>query len=155
MGTVTQYNLANVRDSLGGGNPVYMSNYYRGGPYVPTTRNVTVNEGPFWQTYYNSYYNSNGVVYGWINKASFFGSPAVAYYFWNYSQSGNLPYNSTSAVSGGITYLRGAYVGVLNGNSREPAYQVSRQYGSTQTINTGVPSSGTLYLSQLYGAANP
>jgi hypothetical protein len=154
MGTVTQYNLANVRDALGGGNPVSMSQYYRGGARVPTTRNTTVNEGPVWQTYYDAYYSSNGLIYGWINEDRVFGTD-FSYYTWNYAQSGNLPYNSTSAVSGGITYFRGAYVGTFNGNPRTPAYQVSRQYGSTQTINTGVPSSGTISISQLYGAANP
>lgn len=154
MGTVTQYNLANVRDALGGGNPVYMSNYYRGGPYVPTTRNVTVTEGPFYQTYYNAYYSLNDLIYGWVNSDVIFGTD-YAYYTWNYARSGNLPYNTTSTVSGGITYFRGAYVGNLNGSSRQPAYQVSRQYSSTQSINTGVPSSGTISISQLYGAANP
>jgi hypothetical protein len=154
MGTVTQYNLANVQAALGGSNPISMSEYYRGGAYVPTTRNVTVNEGPFWQTYYDSYYSSNGLIYGWINEDRVLGAD-LSYYAWNYAGSGSLPYNSTSAVSGGITYFRGAYVGNFNGSSRTPAYQVSRQYSSTQSINTGVPSSGAIAISQLYGAANP
>jgi hypothetical protein len=132
-----------------------MSEYYRGGAYVPTTRTVTVNEGPFYQTYFNGYYSTTELVYGWINRASSFGTPAAAYYVWNYAQSGSFAYNTTSIVVGGITYFRGAYVGSLYGNSRYAAYQVSRQYSSTQSINTGVPSSGAIAISQLYGAANP
>ncbi len=136
MGTVTQYNLANVQAALGGSNPISMSEYYRGGPYVPTTRTTTVSEGP-------SYTLSS---YDWYESGS------NLYVYW----AGGLVYQGltgpASVAVGSVTYFRGAFVSGFLGRNH---YYVSRQYPSTTSINTGVPSSGTISISQLYGAANP
>jgi hypothetical protein len=138
MGTVTAYNLANVQAALGGANPISMSEYYRGGPYVPTTGTTTVTEGPFYQQ----------SVYEWYTFSSFLDV------YW----AGTLVYSTsshsgaTSIAVGSTTYFRGAFVTSFFGQNR---YQVSRQYPSTISINTGVPGSGTISLSQLLGARNP
>jgi hypothetical protein len=138
MGTVTQYNLANVQAALGGANPINMSEYYRGGPYVPTTRTTTVSEGPLFQQN----------VYDWREFSSFLDV------YW----AGTLVYSTsshsgaTSIAVGSTTYFRGS---VMASSFGTRLYQVSRQYPSTTSINTGVPSSGTISISQLYGAANP
>jgi hypothetical protein len=139
MGTVTAYNLANVQAALGGANPISMSEYYRGGPYVPTTGTTTVSEGPLFQQN----------VYEWMQSSGSF-----LYIYW----AGNLVYSTasysgaTSIAVGSTTYFRGAFVSSFFGSNR---YYVSRQYPSTISINTGVPGSGTISLSQLLGARNP
>jgi hypothetical protein len=138
MGTVTQYNLANVQAALGGVNPISMSEYYRGGPYVPATRTTTVSEGPFYQQN----------VYDWYTFSSFltiYWAGAAVYSTSSYG-------GATSIAVGSTTYFRGSLVSSSFGQNR---YQVSRQYPSTVAINTGVPSSGTISIAQLYGAANP
>jgi hypothetical protein len=138
MGTVTAYNLANVQAALGGANPISMSEYYRGGPYVPTTRTTTVSEGPFYQQ----------SVYEWYSFSSFltiYWAGATVYNTSSYS-------GATSIAVGSTTYFRGSLMASFFGQNR---YQVSRQYPSTTSINTGVPGSGTISISQLYGAANP
>jgi hypothetical protein len=138
MGTVTQYNLANVQAALGGANPISMSEYYRGGPYVPTTRTTTVSEGPLYQQ----------SVYEWFVQFSFltiYWAGAAVYSTSSYG-------GGTSIAVGSTTYFRGSLMASSFGTQR---YQVSRQYPSTTSINTGVPGSGTISISQLYGAANP
>lgn len=141
MGTVTQYNLANVRDSLGGGNPVYMSNYYRGGPYVPATRTTTTTLGPYYP---------DGT-YDWQRK----NTGAVAVY-WAAAVVASGAYGDVTSISaGGFLYLRGAFVTGTGSNLNPYRYYVSQQSSTTISINTGVPSSGTISISQLYGAQNP
>lgn len=150
MGTVTQYNLANVQAALGGANPISMSEYYRGGAYVPTSRTVTVREPSSGDSYARGstdwqVINSTGTSFYWGGSfvASAFGA------------------GTTSLVSGIYTYYRGGYRETTNeGNSYYGFftlvhYAAYRTYSSTATINTGVPSSGTISISQLYGAANP
>jgi hypothetical protein len=138
MGTVTQYNLANVQAALGGGNPISMSEYYRGGPYVPTTGTTTVTEGPL--------YTLNS--YDWYESGSYLNI------YWAgtmvYSSSSN--YGATSIAVGSVTYFRGTVQRVFFGTYN---FSVSRQYPSTVAINTGVPSSGKISIAQLYGARNP
>ena len=161
MGTVTQYNLANVRDALGGSNPVSMSQYYRGGARVPASRVVLSNDGPRY-----TLSGSGGVLnYNWrvwISGGSYYsgftwgGDPAskVGIVYINVGGSG-----VTSYSYGGATYLRGSYVQTVGSGSaispRFDYYRITRQTSSTTTINTGVPSSGALSISQLYGAQNP
>ncbi len=141
MGTVTQYNLANVRDALGGGNPVYMSNYYRGGPYVPANRtiNYTAREPAS-----GSYFQFS--VYSWEFPSKSDGNTRVR---WGGSVVFAAGGYYTSVTVGSITYYSaGGTSGVVGVYRTYPAsYQ--------QAINTGVPSSGAISISQLYGAANP
>jgi hypothetical protein len=165
MGTVTQYNLANVQSALGGSNPISMSEYYRGGAYMPTTRTVTQNlngsEGPL--------FVPGNPKRNWVIVAN------TAYLAWFGTYNGSTPntgifvgvspgnitsyYNATYSTG---TYYRGpfqynsynSYYGGQDANyaiSRSGAYTLV----STQSINTGVPSSGAIAISQLYGAANP
>lgn len=150
MGTVTQYNLANVQSALGGANPISMSEYYRGGAYVPTTRSTTVTEGPAY-----SINNYDFVYYTFLGTGT-----SLAY--WNASSQGGYPSQSVSGevgsmTGGAFTYIRGSYVGRTGSSfsGYRYHYYITRQYQSSTTINTGVPSSGAISISQLYGAANP
>ena len=144
MGTVTQYNLQNVRDALGGPTPIPMSNYYRGGLYVPTTGTTTTRE-PSSGEYYD--FSANG--YYWLVDTN--------------SQTGNVlwagtninfsPYTITSFTSGGFTYFRGTF---RSQGKNTQDYGIFRTSTTTVSINTGVPSPGSsISISQLFGARNP
>jgi hypothetical protein len=142
MGTVTAYNLANVQAALGGGNPISMSEYYRGGPYVPTTGTTTVTEGPFYTS--NSYeftQTTSGIV--------------TIYWAGSLITSGSYGAAVTSVSYGGYVYVRGAFVSGSGSSFFPRRYYISRQYSTSVAINTGVPSSGSISLSQLLGARNP
>lgn len=157
MGTVTQYNLDNVQAALGGANPISMSEYYRGGAYVPTTRTITVQtRDPSSGDYYSSAYlwrhDSSG-----YNPGSTAGSTLA---FWNSATIVNTSSNVSSVTSGNTTTYRGSF----RSFSYDGTYGISSNYfgvyrittsTSTVSINTGVPSSGTISISQLYGAENP
>lgn len=141
MGTVTQYNLANIRDALGGSNPVSMSQYYRGGARVPTTRTTTTTEGPFFD-------NAN---YYWYRRTT--GNNQLR---WAGVTVVNGTYGDVGSISaGGYLYIRGAFQSGTGSGLNPFKYAISRQYTTTTNINTGVPSSGTISISQLLGAENP
>ena len=151
MGTVTAYNMANIQSALGGSNPISLSEYYRGGSFVPTTRSTTVREPTS-----GEYYSWPSNPYTWWEQL-YSGSPLYATARW-FGTSYNAPsYTSTSVTSGAYTYFRGAlqrYLSDSYGNGYA-LYGLYRTSGSTISINTSVPSSGTISISQLYGAENP
>ena len=154
MGTVSSYNLAAVQSALGGSNPISMSEYYRGGSYVPTTTTSTVTQNStfrynsypryFWNVEYMDGYEgaSSGTSTTWANVQ-----------VWMIGLNTSL----TSYTSGGYTYYRGTLRVQINFDYGRYSkyYEVYRTYVSTTSINTSVPSSGTISLSQLYGARNP
>jgi hypothetical protein len=142
MGTVTQYNLANVQAALGGANPISMSEYYRGGPYVPTTGTTTVTEGPF--------HASNSYEFTQTNAGT-----VTIYWAETLITQGSYGGTVTSVSYGGYVYLRGALVSGSGSAFFPRRYYISRQYSTSVAINTGVPSSGSISLSQLLGARNP
>ena len=142
MGTVTQYNLQNVRDALGGPTPIEMSNYYRGGSYVPTTRSTTTRE-PSSGAYYSGSYQ-------WATTA---GDPGYCLgFYWNGVET-SVSQRVTSFSTGGSTYFQGTFQ--ASGKFAD-TYSIFRTTTSTVSINTGVPSPGSsISISQLYGAENP
>lgn len=141
MGTVTQYNLANVQAALGGSNPISMSEYYRGGAYVPSTRTVSYTAR---EPASGSYFQST--VYSWEFPSKSDGNTRVRW-------AGSVVFAAggyfTSVTVGSITYYSaGGTSGVVGVYRTYPAsYQ--------ESINTGVPSGGAISISQLYGAVNP
>jgi hypothetical protein len=149
MGTVTQYNLQNVQDALGGSHPISMNEYYRGGSFVPTTATTTTRD-PTSGSYYNDQYIWRSDNYG--------GGVFYVYFFWasviQYVVSPGS--DVTSYTSGNVTTFRGT----LNNSYFSKGvivsqYRIFRETYSTTSINTGVPSSGTISISQLFGARNP
>jgi hypothetical protein len=151
MGTVTAYNMANIQSALGGSNPISLSEYYRGGPYVPTTRSSVVREPTS-----GDYYTWPNNPYTWW-EALVLGSPLYSQARWFGTSFNSTSSTTTSISSGGYTYYRGSYRRSLSdsyGNTYY-LYGLYRESGSTISINTSVPSSGTISISQLYGAANP
>lgn len=148
MGTVTAYNMASIQSALGGSNPISLSEYYRGGAYVPTTRSTTVRD-PTSGEYWNSVNNWWWEVYD---------SVVTFRVYWNRTNLGfQTPGSATSWSNGGYIYYRGSLRSTYYPPYSPPTfyYGVYRTYSSSVSINTGVPSSGSISISQLYGAANP
>ncbi len=153
MGTVTQYNLAHVRNALGGSNPVSMSQYYRGGARVPATRtvNYTAREpgsGELYSRPAGSYWGTSGIYLTLYFQGTFIGNFTFAN-----------AYSTTVYTVSGITYYRGTLFAAETGKGQSGYYYygIYRTYPASyqQAINTGVPSSGSISMSQLYGAENP
>lgn len=155
MGTVTQYNLANVQAALGGGNPISMSEYYRGGAYVPANRtiNYTAREPASGDNYNLS--QGGGAAYYWFeNSQGYFGL------YWNNTNVYQAYVGPASVTVGGVTYYRGTHRTTgydSKSGTTTNYYGVYRTYPSSyqQSINTGVPGSGAISINQLYGAENP
>jgi hypothetical protein len=149
MGTVTAYDMASIQSALGGSNPIGLNEYYRGGSFVPTTASGTTREpatGQYFDyvsatpTGWSVIIASNGVIYVW---------------FGNYPAP-NAADGSTSVTStDGWTYFRGSLVQTTGGKFASNDYGIFRTQTATVSINTGVPSSGTISIANLYGARNP
>lgn len=163
MGTVTQYNFSNIQSALGGANPISINEYYRGGPYVPTTRSTTTNtRNP--PTGNLSPFNSPPYNFWEVGYTSSTGPSGVTGYnsFYRNNVSTNLSFlgyvTLSSYTSGNTTTYRSSYFSGYEdtGNyfSQWRIYEVVTST-STVSINTGVPSSGQISISQLYGAENP
>ena len=152
MGTVTQYNLANVQAALGGSNPISMSEYYRGGAYVPSTRTVsyTAREPSSGELYGNEYWRHDTLG---DTLLILWGGGLVV-------NVNGVAASRTSWTAGGYTYYRGGYRRQTSSAFKgyvQNWYAIYRTYPSSyqQAINTGVPSGGAISISQLYGAVNP
>lgn len=148
MGTVTAYDMASIQSALGGSNPISLSEYYRGGSFVPTTASTSVREPSS-----GEYFTQGASGYWWAaSTTSGAGNFGV---YWN----GFLVFsaNATSITVGAYTYFRGSLRINNSGCPCDPyyGYGIYRTSTSTTSINTGVPSSGQISISQLYGARNP
>lgn len=145
--------IANL-NSFFPGSGTAMSNFYRGGGRVPATKTVTtttreptsgerydISGGPF-----TSYWYTNSVEGRWA--------------VWNNATVATPASDDTTSVTvGNVTYFRGtlrAYDAPPYG-ATIAYYAIYRTVTSTSTvnINTGIPSSGQISLSQFYGAETP
>lgn len=130
--------IANL-NSFFPGSGTAMSNFYRGGGRVPTTKTTTVvtrepASGEFYDRQFSTY---------WSGDSSFwFGTPL------------STPVGGSSYTVGNITYFRGS---VRESNEYGSINGIFRTISSSSTvnINTGIPSSGQISLSQFYGAETP
>lgn len=129
--------LANVQAEFGGANPISMSEYYKGGSYVPSAA-----PGP-WTSYYgiissgsNWYWNSDGYIY------------------WDGTYiTGSAPY-SGQFVSGSYTYEIGTQFDFVDGGKNDPGvgYSTVRRRVTALDIAPNVPTSGSISFSDFYGA---
>jgi hypothetical protein len=127
-----------------------MSNFYRGGGRVPATKTVTTTvREP------STGFASNGWNWYWLYSI---GGQAVQFW-WQGSNLAGWVYgmaNVTSYTIGAYTYLRGPVVQFdAKGNANFHSIARTSQSSSTANINTGIPSSGQISLSQFFGAETP
>lgn len=138
--------LSQVQSEFGGSNPVSMSEYYRGGSYVPTS--VTQAAGS-----YTSYLYSSS--YAWSAGLG-------VNITWNGSQaySNVTTPNTTTIISiGGYTYQRGSFQSSSTSGGKlaitTSVYQVRRRLNSsTITVNQAIPSSGMIDMADFYNGRN-
>lgn len=140
-GAISILNLRDFFPGLGNGNS--LSNYYRGGGRVPTTKQVSTRTPASGDLYNIStdvwieQFDSKG---GLSTYTIRFGGVVVG----NFTSAANL----TSYTSGSATYYRSTDRG-------GGYYAIYRIAPSTVNINTGIPSSGAISLNQFYGAEKP
>lgn len=138
-----------------GGSGTSMSNFYRGGGRVPSSRtvNYTARE-PTSGDYYGGGYH-----WVWANTTLQINWASVLRINTAICGTSNCAWNYTSYTISGYTYYRSSLVAYYYDNKNQingGIYRVYRTYPSsyTEAINTGVPSSGTIRLSNFYGAVN-
>lgn len=141
--------LANLQSVMGGSNPISLSEYYRGGAYTPTTVSVT-NRDPASGFYYSLW------SYVWYDS-----SESGNYYdlYFGGRLGVTFSQNVTTYTVGGYTYYRGSLMGAnyYSGGYASSGftlryYGIARTWVTSTTVNTGVPSSGTIRLSNFFGA---
>ena len=165
--------LSELASEFGGSAPHSLSEYYRGGANVPTTITTGVPAGNFSAFQFNTTgaTGSTGTItsvnYFW--KVQLFSSSVV----WNGVTKPNLnshdsptvvfgPHTDTSFPSNdGFEYERGSLVGNFVIAATSPGftfsanlYRVRRRQVATETsttVNTGIPSSGQVSLTDFYG----
>ncbi len=134
--TTGAISLSDVQSEFGGSNPISMSEYYRGGANVPTT----ISTVGAWSAYYG-----NTSTYYWTDLGTL---------RWNNSTL-TTSAAGTSTTIGGYEYQRGTFItssGGGKGSVTISYYRVRRRTaGSSTTVNTSVPSSGTISMNQFYG----
>jgi hypothetical protein len=140
--------INDIAGVMGGTAPHSLSEYYRGGGLVPSTKTVTTTEGPSYAIsgadYYWSWNNLNDYVFIWWAD--------VRVYL------GYLGASTVTVTIGDYTYTRGTIrVTLYLKNPEREEYQgeVSRSSSTTVNINGSVPTSGQISISNLYGAEKP
>jgi hypothetical protein len=125
--------------------PVPFSDYYRGGSYVPGTTTA----GPYYSEFSPQYY--------WLNYIFATGSVYQGTsIWWNdvlvWSNPSSPGATATTVTVGSTTYTRGSlYTSIYDDGTYYNYYYVSQSIAK----NAGVPTSGTISLSNMYGASNP
>lgn len=138
--------ISDLAGAYGGSTPHSMSEYYRSGSYVNAnqTNYYTAYQTP--RTNSNIYYQDwESGDYSWIRVQAFWSGTRV-YQAYQY----NLP----SFTQGNYTYYGdGLRAGYNNSNYQK---YLGRYYtaSTTASVNTNVPSSGTVSLTQYYGQGN-
>ena len=158
--------IEDIKNLFGGPASPSLSNYYRGGSYIPATRAVnTLVREPTSGDYYSSY-TSGSYAYAWFDGGGIIAADPNyslnwSRAYWNEIEVFNsLPSSTDSYTTGGYTYYQGSYREYFPSNEyayETWAYGIYRTSGaeSTVSINTGIPSSGQISLSQFYGAEKP
>lgn len=127
--------FSQLQSRFGGSNPIYFSEYYRNGSYVDGTGSVTTTLGPS--------YSANNTYWYYV------GSTLSLYWSGSSVYQASHSTQPTSITTGGYTYTRGSY---HSSNDYGAFYYISRSQTTTSSINTGIPTSGTISLNQFYGA---
>lgn len=155
--------INDIKNVMGGPASPSLANYYRGGAYVPSQKTVTVNTRSPSSGEYYQYCCGTSRKFWYITNLS--GSTTngntqiYAPDFGFHIQLG-VQNNLTSYTTGNRTYYRGS----LQYSYFDGYYQTYENFysfywvdssTSTVNINTNVPTSGQISISQFYGAEKP
>lgn len=156
--------LSQIKALFGGAASASLSNYYRGGAYIPSSKTVStlVKEPPDGSAFNGQVPVSSDGEW-WISslyKGVWFTFSARTIWWNDVQVATGVDASAASITIGEWTYHKSNYVAYSQLNSgyvMEYGYAVRRTQGgsSTVSINGGVPSSGTIRFSQLYGAEKP
>lgn len=129
--------LSQVQGEFGGANPISMSEYYRGGAYVPTTISTTTT---------SAWYAQFSPLWAWVINSG----TSTFQAYWDGTNVGSG--SGSSITVGGYTYDVGSLWTTISDKFGTTYYYEIRRTGSTsETVNTSIPSSGTISMSQFYG----
>lgn len=132
-----------LQNEFGGSHPISMNEYYRGGSYVPTTVGGAAGA---WSSY-----QGNTSTYYWRTIGT---TDTIR---WANVQKTSGAYSTTVTV-GGYQYQRGTLHSSVSGGKADPVtyyYRVRRRVAASSTsVNTSVPASGAVSMSQFYGGRN-
>lgn len=149
--------INDLRVEFGDSGSSSLSEFYRGGGLVPATQTTsTTTYEPSATTFE---YSLVSPLYGWVQDES---SPFTIYLYWNNVELVQFTDSSFGATSSythtdGWTYVRASSpsaTGIDLGDIIVSVFPIRRQKTTTTVINinTGVPTSGTISLSNFYGA---
>ena len=137
--------LSQVQTEFGGSNPISMSEYYRGGSYVP---NATVSYGSY------SSYQANASTYYWSDV----GNSGTVSLRWNGSTVGSFTSSATTYTTGGYQYQKGTLFSSSGGGKGGPTtyfYRIRRRTASGGgSANASIPTSGTISMGDFYGGSD-
>jgi hypothetical protein len=157
--TTGEISLANLQTVFGGANPISLSEYYKGGVYVPSEVANYVTEGPS---------------YDWQNHFEQRTPYVCGYQGWHIKWRGVVIHQDyrveakapASYTIGGATYIRGAQREfkesgapgwVCGGPPEAPAFlsdqwEITKRTGAAPTpVNAGIPTTGQTSLAHYYG----
>ena len=134
--------LSQVQTEFTGANPISMSEYYKNGPYVPSTVGAAAGS---W-----SAYTSHAQ---WFFATSNYGYSQVVYAGVLIGQPSGAP---TTYTSGGYDYGRGTQFNTSGGTKNDPEYFVyysirRRTTATSVAVNASITTSGAISMSQFYG----
>lgn len=161
--------INDIKTLFGGPASPALSNYYRGGTYIPSTKSTstTVRE-PSSGDYYQLGSGSSVPAYYWLVRA--FGDQGPANtnganrFMWDrFPNQGSIFIGNgiiSSYTSGIYTYYRSSHKLTTYDSTyaeHNSYFGIYRTYTGTTTtnINTNVPTSGQISISQFYGAEKP
>lgn len=146
--------INDIKTLFGGPASPALSNYYRGGSYIPSSKTVTVTDPNT-----TGYYSNTGSGYFWMNQTGYNGLDTR--FRWAGANYALGAVSLTSYTTGGYTYYRAAFATRITTDygygyiAYNDYYYIYRTYQSTTSINGNVPTSGAISLSNFYGAEKP
>ena len=153
--------INDLRVEFGDSGSSSLSEFYRGGGLVPATQTTTTSTTTYEPSATTHYFSLTSPLYGWVQDE---GSPFTIYLYWDNLELVQFTDSSFGATSSythtdGWTYVRASSPGATGidlGDIIVTVFPIRRQKTTTVTtvtnINTGVPTSGTISLTDFYGA---
>lgn len=143
--------INDVAGVMGGSAPHSLSEYYRGGGLVPSTR--TTNTRSPTSGYNISWDSGGGEPNYYFNETSDGNESAITVVYWQGEVYVTLAgWAVTSYTVGNTTYYKGPFYGNAGFGFLYEIYKIAT---TTTNINANVPASGAISMSNFYSAEKP